>query len=219
MCGADPVAVDAIGSTIMGFNPEDLEYLQLAALKKFGEIDVRKIAVVGEPLAEVTRHFVMGTGRSGMSYVGQGQRDWQVAAGDGDWQAVASESRYVDAAYELGPDDLDEVWAYTEFECDSTVEAELWLGADGPTTVYIAGEVVAALNPSDGHRLGEAKAKVELPAGRVAVLVRTHQSTAGCGFTLLACGAPGRLPLGVHYVKPTADSAMRARERVASATN
>ena len=240
ICGADPVAVDAIGSSIMGFNPEDLEYLQLAALKRLGEIDVRKVEVVGESLADATRFFVMGTGRSGYSYVGQGLRSWQVAAGAGDWRAVESESRYVDPAYELkradsaglGAAELDEVWAYTELECDAPVAAELWLGADGPTTVsltgerivepspadgpttvFVSGARVVELEPADGHMLGEAKAKVELPAGLVGVLVRTRRSAAGCGFSLLACGGPGRLPLGVHYVRPDAGRATLARER------
>jgi uncharacterized protein (DUF362 family) len=210
ICGADPVAVDVIGSTIMGFNPEDLEYLQLAALKRFGELDIRRVATVGESLGDVTRHFVMGTGRSGLSYVGLGLREWLLTDGNGDWTAVKSLSRYVDAGYELKRSDLAAIWAYAELECDEPVTAELWFGSVGPATLYLSGETVVDLNPADGHRLGEAKAKVALGAGRTGFLVKTLRGAEGCGFTLLACGQPGRLPMGMHYVAPSADAAPTA---------
>ena len=66
IAGGDSVAVDAVGSTVMGYNPEDLECLQLAATKRLGETDVRRIDVVGRSIAEVRPTVSTGTREVGL---------------------------------------------------------------------------------------------------------------------------------------------------------
>ncbi|MFX0090975.1 MAG: DUF362 domain-containing protein [Candidatus Hodarchaeota archaeon] len=53
----DVVAADRVGSLIMGFEPEDAEYLIYAAQKGLGEIDLSKIAIIGESIAKVYKKF------------------------------------------------------------------------------------------------------------------------------------------------------------------
>ena len=217
IASADSVAADAVGSAVMGYNAEDLMYLQLSARKGFGEMDLRHLQVVGRPIAEVQRLFRLGTGRSGITYNGRGVRNWLVApVGDepspSGWTRVDSEDRYIDLTYHLGPGSPTRVWAYTEIECERSLTLETWLGSDGPAAVYYGREQVLALSPADGHHLGEARYKLTLPAGRSGLLLRATKGGNALGFSLLLCGQPGCLPLGVHYLSPGEAEASAAVE-------
>ena len=220
ICGADPVAVDAVGSVAMGYNPEDLEYLHRAVRKRLGEMDLRRVEVVGTPVESVQRLYRMGSGKSGRLYAGRGLRDWLVApagpAGDvrdGDWVRIDSEDRYVDLAYHLGADAPDAVWAYIELLADEPLSSELWLGADGPATLALNGEPLVELSPADGHQIGEARRRLHLPAGRSGLLLKVARGAAGFGFSVLLCGQPGCLPLGLHLPGPDEAAARAAVER------
>jgi hypothetical protein len=202
----------------MGYNPEDLTYLELAASKGFGEVDLDRIALAGSDIASVQRVFKMGAGRSRQPYAGGGVRRWLVAPTDRPeaWRRAHSEYRYVDLAQHLGGEAAGGAWAYSEVECDRPVEVEVWLGADGPSALYLNDERVTELAPTDGHRLGEAKTRLVLPGGRSGLLARVEGGPSGFGFSLLLCGQQaGCLPLGVHYRLPDEARAAASRERCA----
>lgn len=55
--GKDPVAVDAVTSEIMGFEPVDYSIVHTAALSGIGTDDLKEIEVIGEPIANVKRKF------------------------------------------------------------------------------------------------------------------------------------------------------------------
>ncbi|MHA1870253.1 MAG: DUF362 domain-containing protein, partial [Promethearchaeota archaeon] len=55
--GEDFVAVDTVGSTIIGYTPDDCKYLKYAKQKGLGECDIQKIKIVGEPVSAVYRKF------------------------------------------------------------------------------------------------------------------------------------------------------------------
>jgi uncharacterized protein (DUF362 family) len=57
IAGADPVAVDAVGSAVMGVSPTEVEHLVLAERKGLGTCKLEKISVVGEPIEKVKRNF------------------------------------------------------------------------------------------------------------------------------------------------------------------
>lgn len=57
IAGKDPVAVDAVTSEIMGFEPADYGCVYSAAQAGIGIDDLSKIEVVGEPIANVKRRF------------------------------------------------------------------------------------------------------------------------------------------------------------------
>jgi uncharacterized protein (DUF362 family) len=57
IAGRDPVAVDAVGSTVMGVDPEDVKHLRYAVEKGLGTIDLNQITVVGEPIDRIRRKF------------------------------------------------------------------------------------------------------------------------------------------------------------------
>ncbi|MEM3565667.1 MAG: DUF362 domain-containing protein [Candidatus Bathyarchaeia archaeon] len=55
--GTDPVAVDAVGSALMGVSPTEVEHLVLAEKKGLGTCRLENIEVVGEFIERVKRKF------------------------------------------------------------------------------------------------------------------------------------------------------------------
>ncbi len=57
IAGTDPVAVDAVGATVMGIAPEDVKHLLLAERKELGTCKLANITILGEPIEAVKRKF------------------------------------------------------------------------------------------------------------------------------------------------------------------
>jgi len=57
IAGTNPVAVDAVGSAVMGIPPTDVKHLILAEKKGLGTCDLEKVSVLGEPVERVKREF------------------------------------------------------------------------------------------------------------------------------------------------------------------
>ena len=55
--GIDPVATDAVGSSVMGISPETVRHLRFAEEKQLGTCDLGKITVLGETIEKVKRKF------------------------------------------------------------------------------------------------------------------------------------------------------------------
>jgi uncharacterized protein (DUF362 family) len=57
VAGNDLLAVDATSARLMGFEPEQIDYLDFAAWAGIGTIDARKIEIVGDVLARFQRKY------------------------------------------------------------------------------------------------------------------------------------------------------------------
>lgn len=57
VAGTDTVAVDAVTCSIMGFDPMEIPAIRCAGTEELGEIDLKKIDVVGESVESVMKHF------------------------------------------------------------------------------------------------------------------------------------------------------------------
>jgi len=57
IAGTDPVAVDAVGTAVMGFDPKNVKHLRLAQMKGVGTCDLNRIKILGEPVKKVRRKF------------------------------------------------------------------------------------------------------------------------------------------------------------------
>lgn len=68
LASADQVAIDAVAAKMMGFNPLDLKYINLAHQRGLGCGDPRDIKVVGEDIRSVDWNFTVGD--NGASMVG-----------------------------------------------------------------------------------------------------------------------------------------------------
>jgi uncharacterized protein (DUF362 family) len=53
----DPVALDTVGSTIIGYPPKNVPYLAFAAQKQLGTCDLNQINIVGPAIASVQKKF------------------------------------------------------------------------------------------------------------------------------------------------------------------
>ena len=58
LAGTDLVALDSVATKLMGFSPNDITHLRLAALQGLGEIDLSRIKLVGDPLESVSQQFL-----------------------------------------------------------------------------------------------------------------------------------------------------------------
>ncbi len=57
IAGTDYVAVDTVGSAVMGYGPDECKYLQYGAQKGMGTCDLENIEVVGVSIESVRRKF------------------------------------------------------------------------------------------------------------------------------------------------------------------
>jgi len=57
IAGIDPVAVDAVGTAVMGIEPTEVKHLVLAEKKGLGTCNLEKITILGEPIEKVRRKF------------------------------------------------------------------------------------------------------------------------------------------------------------------
>jgi uncharacterized protein (DUF362 family) len=57
IAGTDPVAVDAVGASVMGVAPASVKHLRLAEEKGLGTLDLKRIEILGEPVETVKRKF------------------------------------------------------------------------------------------------------------------------------------------------------------------
>ena len=57
IAGADPVAVDAVSTAVMGFNPKNIGHINMAAQHGLGVADLDQIVVKGERIASAAKEF------------------------------------------------------------------------------------------------------------------------------------------------------------------
>lgn len=57
IAGLDPVAVDTVGTVVMGLDPRKAKHLLLAARKGVGVCDLNKIRILGEPVEKMKKKF------------------------------------------------------------------------------------------------------------------------------------------------------------------
>jgi uncharacterized protein (DUF362 family) len=57
IAGVDSISVDAIGASIIGFDPMEVGYITLARHESFGTADISQIEIRGEPLESVRRRL------------------------------------------------------------------------------------------------------------------------------------------------------------------
>ena len=57
IAGTDPVAVDAVGATVMGIPPDSVKHLHLAEEVGLGTCHLERIEILGEPIEKVKRKF------------------------------------------------------------------------------------------------------------------------------------------------------------------
>ena len=209
----------------MGYNPEDLEYLHLAARKRLGEPDPRRVDVVGTPVADVRAALRHGIGQvrprlrrarafgAGSSRRPTQRATIQTADGTGRGSTARTATSISPITWEPAP--RARSGRTPSLLADEPLTPELWLGVGRAGDVWRCGRRAA----------GRALTGRRAPAGRgaqsrctyrpdaPACSSRWREGASGFGFSLLLCGQPGCLPLGLHCLLPTRQRRRRRWQR------
>ena len=176
LAGRDPVATDLVAARLMGYNPDDLEFADLAWQQGMGPRWLENVDVRGTELAPLVQRFEKagvwydaGTEWQEQADYGKGPRRWsllgplprdhvftdaEIAAlsptpGEDDWSEVIW----------FGPDKIDldgyyddpvrcAVYGYVEFTTPRADSVRYWMGADERLQVWIDGQ---PLYDTDDH--------------------------------------------------------------------
>nr|MBC8235892.1 DUF362 domain-containing protein [bacterium] len=213
---ADPVAADTVGSTMMGFNPLDIDYLYYAAEKGFGAFNSDDITIVGNQIESVLRKFSRISKDGGTDFITRGNRSWLVkdnSQKQTDWKLFSSEERYIDFARAFEGQPPTSASAAVEVYSKHSQKGQLWAGADGKIEIRLNNEKVftsftddfvlrLSTESSAGHRLAEHKIDITLKEGANRLLVTEECSERGFGFTTLLCNDFGDGLFDISYRIP-----------------
>ncbi|MFA6111317.1 MAG: DUF362 domain-containing protein, partial [Candidatus Latescibacterota bacterium] len=215
LAGPDLVAVDAVSAQLIGLNPDDLEYLSLAAYRGLGQADLGNIKIKGSPIEKISRRFEKYPVRSGLygehGHYGQGSRTWLLkgpvpvaqlppggeAVDPAAPGALPGENGWSPAVYFHDDKiDLDKyfndpfdcvAYAFCTFTAPKDQQAELWVGSDEGVRVWINGQQVHDFQGRRRHRLPNDRVPVTLRAGENGLLVRLDQTRGRFEFSLNLC--------------------------------
>ncbi len=204
LASADPVAVDAVAIRAIGMNPDDFEFVTLAQQRGIGVADSEKIALVGQPLTQVSRRFEKKPDER--ARFGQTPRAWlirgpvaladtisvdpraTVRSGQDGWSpAVYFADDKIDLRSYLQRPTNCAAYAYCEFAAPCTAPAELWVGSGEGLRVWIDGEPVYRFAGVRQHRLPNDRPVLQLHEGRHSLLVRAEQTRGAFDFCLNLC--------------------------------
>ena len=220
VAGSDPVAVDAVAASVMGYNPEDLVFLRLSAAKGFGTYDLDRIQIRGDDADAVRRDFDK---TPNPDFWGWGNRRWLVngpyasadieeAPIEGEaalepaegqehngiaWRAVEGAERFVrlPEAYSQA---RSTTYAFAYIASPVEQEGFLYLGADDGCKVWLNGREVVAKERA-GTRPDAIAAPVTLGRGLNPVVVKVRNGFGAVGLSLVAGDRDGDTLPGIEY--------------------
>jgi len=172
LAGEDTVATDALAATLLGFRPEDIDYLHMGAARGLGTYDLNRVEVVGDEPDRYVRKW--GKARTWYSRC---NREWRVTR-DPD----SDRNRW--ARYTASGDGLDLTkaagGAAPGYAAMATVRADgnrkgfLWLGLSGKATVLLNGQKIMEEEGLTRFRVGQYQQAVELQPGENQLVVRVQ---------------------------------------------
>jgi len=216
IAGRDPVAVDHVCTRLMGLNPDDIEHITLAEKIGLGTNNPDNIEITGADLEQAIVKFKKSRSKEG--HYGQGNRLWLLkgpfdasdisdpinhefitdessilakANVDGWSEEIYFTDDRIDLRdfYEL---DSDEVvsYAFCYFDAPSDQKAELWIGSDEATKIFVNGQQVYSYSGTrsfgDKELLSE-KVTINVNKGDNTLLVKSYQRFGRYDFSLNIC--------------------------------
>lgn len=165
LAGEDPVATDAMAAKIMGFQPDDIEYLHMASQRQMGTKDLGSLEVVGDDPDRVRRKW--GKARD---WYGRCNREWVLtqdpAAEIKSWARFSSPVDTLHFAQWQRPTSESTTYkSAVRVVADGNRKAFLWVGARGKVTAFLNGEKVMEEEGSTRYRPGQFQAPVALRSG------------------------------------------------------
>ncbi len=217
LAGRNPVATDLVAARLMGFNPDDLEFADLAWQRGRGPGRLTHVEVRGEPLDPlVTRYRKAGADYGSNSEWGEqasygtGPRRWTLLGPRPTADTLTSQ-QLAALTPEPGRDgwsplvwfghdriDLDTyfddptrctVYAATRFTMPQADSVRYWLGSDEGLRAWVDGKPIYQFEGRRRHRLGMERVPGYLTAGEHQVLVQAGQTSGGFDFSFNVCEA------------------------------
>lgn len=239
IAGRDAVAVDAVCTRLVGFNPDDFEFLTLAGRLGLGTNELGRLKLVGQPLAQVETRFAKVRKDDDPGRFGQSNRTWLMK---GPWP-LTEESRWRPEPGTLAPRpgvggwsqawyfdddriDLKPIWgrqtdyvgyAWAGFSAPRTQEVELWLGSAEDLVVWLNGEEVYRFSGTRAHRLPNDRVPVRIRKGNNSLLVEATRRHREWEFSLNVCQPElderyeGNRVMGLRFTIPGGTAAVPVR--------
>ena len=195
IAGRDTVAVDAVSARLMGFNPDDISHVTMAALTGLGINDLSRINIVGEKLEDAVYLFqknIVHETWLGRSTEGQSLRFWTFFRSDNqvdpNTKPVAGANSWTEPQY--ASDDFIDIsqafpntsgrylYAFSYFDAPKDQKAELRVGSSTTMRVWIDGKLVYHYYyMARQHVLYNDVVNIDLKAGKHQLLVETYKGT------------------------------------------
>jgi hypothetical protein len=174
MAGEDTVAMDAVASKIMGFNPWDMEFVHMGAQRDLGTMDFNRIDVVGDEPAKLERRWIKPR-----AWYGRGNREWRVSrdatAAPGSWTRYSSPTDTLQLVQAAGASPPSTTYgASARVIADGSRKAFLWVGVRGRVTALLNGEKVMEEENLTRYRVGQFQKPVELRSGENLLVLRVQ---------------------------------------------
>ncbi|MBN1997656.1 DUF362 domain-containing protein [candidate division KSB1 bacterium] len=215
MAGTDPVAVDNVGARLIGHNPDDVAHITLAEKVGLGTNDPAFIHVVGrdvdllaKPLAK-DPFFTSDYGQSNRTWLLSpafpisglyNLMDYDFLGDESHYCAVAGVDGWSEPIYFFDDRiDLDAYfggqknvisYAFTWFTAPADQEAEIWLGTDESTRIFLNGELVHSRIGSRSYPVDQLvldKVPVSIKAGPNSLLIKYLNKYGSYDFALNIC--------------------------------
>ena len=213
LAGRSPVATDLVVGRLMGLNPDDFEFADLAWQRGHGPGTVDSVQVRGGRVEELSSRFKKagvdyeGAWREQASY-GMGPRRWSLLGplprdhgftsdeirdlapipGSAGWSPVVwfgHDKIDLDKHFD---DPVDcSVYAFTYFSMARSDSVRFWVGSDEGLTIWIDDERVYEHQGRRRHRLGMVSLPGYVRAGEHRLLVRAEQSRGAFDFSVNIC--------------------------------
>ena len=225
IAGGDPIAADAVGASVMGFNPDDLWFLRYSAAKGFGIYDLDNIQVVGRSIDEVQRDYEK---TPSPNFWGWGNRQWLVngpyeeddlaiehVSGEADLRPLAGQElsgiawtkvEGVQIPHErhvVLPDELmanrSIAYAFTYIYSPEAQDGYLYLGGENGLKVWLNGQEIFVKDKVVVDTSRE-KVAVSLQQGMNPVVVKVRNFYGHAGLSMVAGDEDGDTLPGVQYL-------------------
>lgn len=211
--GNDPVAVDNVCARMAGFNPDDVDHINLAELAGMGTNNPDLINIVGTPMSHVSKRLKKSTGDLRLLF-GQTNRKWLVSQSfsvggisnpmtnqfiknEADYEAKPGVEGWSQPVYffddniDLGnyfnyPDDI-MAYAFTNVYSPEETDAVLQVGSDEGLYIYLNHSPVYSYSGMRTYNYIAETRTVHLNKGYNTLLVKSLQMSGNHDFAMNLC--------------------------------
>ncbi len=188
LAGEDTVANDALVAKLLGFNPWDIDFLNMAVARDLGTMDLGKVQVVGDDPAKYERRWIKPR-----QWWARCNREWRVSkdpvAPGASWQRISSPSDSITFAKVIpGGDPSTTYGASTRVIADGSRKAFLWLGLRGKVVATLNGEKVLEEENVTRYRVGQVQKPIELKSGENQIVFQVTSANGDARLSALLVG-------------------------------